>query len=252
MLIGPTTARPVRPRPLTSREFEQKDDRAPERINTPAWYGTILPESDGDIWLASAFADFERIVAREKAIEAHHAGTKLSARDRERLAQALFVPESRYLSAVARRGGHDIALSEVRADLRSDEWYDIAAGKGVLVLAELRAIMGNGVFDPFMDAFGRAHAGKKVSSARFFAAAEKVHGRRLGDLKAAWLNGEALSKLGADVRQRKATGRFWSVESFERQLDKTIIVYGTITEVDAQREAAHGAPAQARRPLGQR
>ena len=40
------------------------------------------------------------------------------------------------------------------------------------------------------------------------------------------------------LRARKASGRFWSVDSFERQLDKTLIVYGTIAEADSQREAA--------------
>ena len=34
-------------------------------------------------------------------------------------------------------------------------------------------------------------------------------------------------------------GRFWSVDSFERQLDKALIVYGTVAEADVQREAAH-------------
>ena len=44
--------------------------------------------------------------------------------------------------------------------------------------------------------------------------------------------------MSADARARKASGRFWSVDSFERQLDKALIVYGTIAEADAQREAA--------------
>ena len=77
-----------------------------------------------------------------------------------------------------------------------------------------------------------------MSSAAFFAAAEKAHGNPLGELKAAWLNGDALSKLSANVRARKASGRFWSVDSFEQQLDKALIVYGTIAEADSQREAA--------------
>ena len=33
----------------------------------------------------------------------------------------------------------------------------------------------------------------------FSMAAEKAHGKPLGDLKAAWLNGDALSKLSADA-----------------------------------------------------
>ncbi len=82
-------------------------------------------------------------------------------------------------------------------------------------------------------------------------AAEKAHGKPLGELKAAWLNGDALSKLSADARARKASGRFWSVDSFERQLDKTLIVYGTVAEADAQREAAADLAAETGRPLGQ-
>ena len=225
-------------KPVDLARVTAPGDHEPERINPPAWHGTILPGSDADIWLAAAFADYERIVAREKAIRAHASGGKLGIRDRERLALALFTPTSRYLAAVARRDGHDLALSEVHSDLRSDAWYDIAAGKGVLVLAELRAIMGDKPFDKFMDEFGRAHAGRSVSSASFFDDAEKAHGKPLGDLKAAWLNGDALSKLGADARARKASGRFWSVDSFERHLDKSLIVYGTIAEADSQREAA--------------
>src|SRR5262249_9342018 len=42
----------------------------------------------------------------------------------------------------------------------------------------------------------------------------------------------------ADARARQATGRYWAVDSFERELDKTLIVYGTIAEGDSQREAA--------------
>jgi hypothetical protein len=229
---------PSRLKPVDLARINVSSDHEPERINPPAWHGTILPASDADIWLAAAFADYERIVAREKAIKGNGSGARLGIRDRERLALTLFAPTSRYLTAIARRGGHDLALSEVHSELRDDAWYDIAAGKGVLVLAELRAIMGDRPFDNFMDHFGRAHAGRSVSSAAFFDAAEKSHGKALGDLKAAWLNGEALSKLSADARARKASGRFWAVDSFERQLDKALIVYGTVSEADAQREAA--------------
>jgi hypothetical protein len=235
---APASDGTTRVKPVDLARVTVPNDHEPERINPPAWHGTILPGSDADIWLAAAFADYERIVAREKAIKAHAAGGKLGVRDRERLALTLFSPTSRYLMAVSRHGGADVPLSEVHPDLRSDAWYDIASGKGVLVLAELRAIMGDKPFDKFMDEFGRAHAGRAVSCSAFFDAAEKAHGKPLGDLKAAWLNGDALSKLGADARGRKASGRFWSVDSFERQLDKAMIVYGTIAEADSQREAA--------------
>ena len=149
-------------------------EHGPDNVPKPCWHGTILPATDADLWLAAAFADFERIVAREQAIKAGAPNGKLSIRDRERLALAYFAPTSRYLTAVARRGGLDIPLSEIHVDLRSDEWYDIASGKGVLVLAELREIMGATQFEKFMDDFGRAHAGGTVSSALFFEAAAQA------------------------------------------------------------------------------
>jgi hypothetical protein len=220
-----------------ARLAPESKDYEPHR-RSAAWHGTILPETDADTWLAAAFGDYERIVAEEKAIKAHSRAGKLDARDRERLALALFAPTSQYLAAVARRGGKDLALFEIRADLRSDEWYDIAAGKGVLILAEIRSLLGESRFETFMDEFGRTNAGRKVSSSAFFAATEKALGKPLADLREAWINGEALSKLSADTRARHASGHFWSVDSFERQLDKTLIVYGTLAEADAQSEAA--------------
>jgi hypothetical protein len=208
------------------------------REPAPAWHGTILPKSDADTWLAAAFADYERIIAEEKGIRARAGKGGPGTRDQERIALLHFAPISRYLTAVARRSGKDLPLLETRAELRADEWYDIAAGKGVLVLAELRATMGDGPFESFMDAFGRAHAGCSVDSATFFHSAEKAHGQPLARLADAWLGRDALTRLGADVQARHALGRFWAVDSFERQLDKALIVYGTIAEADAQREAA--------------
>jgi hypothetical protein len=210
----------------------------PDRERPPAWRGTILPESDADTWLAAAFADYEKVVSLEQSLKARAKDGKPSAADRDRLDVALFGPTSRYLAALARRGGKDIPLSEIHADLRSDEWYDIAAGKGLLVLAELRKTMGDAAFLEFMDAFGRAHAGRPANTGDFFAAAEKAYGKPLGPVKADWLNGDALAKLGDDVRARHAAGRFWAVDSFERQLESTLIIYGTLAEADAQREAA--------------
>jgi hypothetical protein len=225
-------------KPVDLAVIDAKHSDEPARIHRPAWHGTVLPAADADIWLAAAFADYERVVAEEKAIKARTDASKLGIRDRQRLALALFAPASRYMTAVARRGGHDIPLAEIHADLRSGDWYEIAAGKGLLVLAELRWIMGEKSFEKFMDEFGRAHAGRAVSSSAFFDRAEKAHGKPLADLKAAWYNGDAISKLNADARARHASGRYWSVDSFEHQLDKTRIVYGTLAEADAQREAA--------------
>jgi hypothetical protein len=197
-----------------------------------------LPASDADIWLASAFADYQQIVALERSLQASAPDSHLTGADQERLEAALFAPTSRYLRAVNRLGGRDIPLAEIRADLRSDEWYDISSSKGVIILAQLRKTLGDQCFIKLMDDFGRSHAGRGATTAEFFAAVQKVHGHSLDAQKDAWLGGDPISRLGEDVRARKVTGRFWSVDAFERQLDSCLIVHGTIAETDAQREAA--------------
>jgi hypothetical protein len=228
----------VKPVDLARTRSRADDAHEGSRELAPAWHGTILPKTDADTWLSAAFAEYERIVAEEHALQAPAHGGSLSARAREQIAVSLFAPISRYLAAVARRGGSDLPLSETRADLRSDEWYDIASGKGVLVLAELRTVMGDGPFESFMDEFGRTHAGSAVETTEFFQAAEKSHGKPISSLTESWLNGQGSTRLGAEVKRRHETRRFWSVDSFERQLEKALIVYGTVAEADVQREAA--------------
>ncbi len=73
--------------------------------------------------------------------------------------------------------------------------------------------MGDKPFVAFMDAFGRDHAGKPVSTEEFLAAAEKAHGK----------------PLGAEVRDlitRAAEPQTpsWSVDAFNVELDRTLIV----------------------------
>ncbi len=86
--------------------------------------------------------------------------------DRDRLEVARFEPRSRYLTAV-RRLGRDVPLAETKADPKNGDWYDLASGKGVLLLAELRTKMGAAKFEEMMDEFGRANAGKEVTTAQF-------------------------------------------------------------------------------------
>jgi hypothetical protein len=205
--------------------FEDLDG---EPVHTPAWRGTILPGADRDTWLAAAFADYERTVALEKSLKQKAENGKLDKAGRDRLELALFAPRSRYLAAV-RRLGHDVALDDIQADTRRDEWYRIAAGKGVLLLAELRELMGDSTFDTFMDEFGRAHAGKPAASEDFFLTATKAHGKSLRDFRHKWL--ETRSPLG-DV------GPSWSIDAFEEDPEHTLIVAGTLKEAPSQREAA--------------
>jgi hypothetical protein len=205
----------------------------------PAWHGTLLPKTDADTWLAAGFADYEPIYSHEKAITSNlHAG-KLSQTQQQQIDLAMFAPISHYLTAVARRDGKDMALSETRLDLRSDEWYDIAAGKGVLLMAALRTEMGDRKFSAFMEEYGREHAGQAVSSLDFLSAAQKkATGASVEAIKAGWQSAECPAELGQAIKVRRESGRFWAVDSFEREPHKSLIVYGTLSEADAHREAA--------------
>jgi hypothetical protein len=190
----------------------------------PAWHGTILPKSDADVWLAAAFADYEKIVALEKSLKAKG----MSDDDKERLAVALFEPRSRCQTAAIRLG-RDVMLEETKADARRGDWYDIASGKGILLLHDLRSHLGAEKFDEFMDAFGRANAGKEVTSEQFREHAEKVAGKPLRDLFEPYLTGRG---------RAEKSKREWSIFSFEKEPEKTLIVYGTLRDKSAQREAA--------------
>jgi hypothetical protein len=204
-----------------------------------AWHGTLLPKADADAWLAAAFADYEKIVAFEKSLREKADDKKLDAEDREKLAVAQWEPRSRYLTAV-RRMGRDVPLAETKADPKCGDWCDLASGKGVLLLAELRAQMGGAKFDEMMDAFGRAHAGKEVTTAQFREHAEKECGKPLASLFDPYVTGKGRSDSPA------ADG--WSIFSFEKEPENTLIVYGTLKDKSAQREAAgHLARKVARR-----
>ncbi|MFO0909249.1 MAG: C45 family autoproteolytic acyltransferase/hydrolase [Isosphaeraceae bacterium] len=200
----------------------------------PAWHGTVLPASDADTWLAAGFADYESIVARENANQARAraAGRPVTRAERDALALARFAAYSRYRTAVA-RSGHEAPLNETKSDLRDDAWYQVAAGKGTLLLDALRHEIGDRPFVTLMDRFGREHAGKPVSTAEFRDAAIAAAPSGTRDLNP-WFD-RWLTQTGLP---REPEGGFWSVDTFEADLDRTLIVYGTLREADAQREAA--------------
>ncbi|WP_435009287.1 C45 family autoproteolytic acyltransferase/hydrolase [Tundrisphaera lichenicola] len=186
----------------------------------PAWRGTILPKGDADAWLAASFADYEEVVAMEKALKGDAA---------DRVELALFGARSRYRAAT-RRMGQDVALSKLQSDPAKTDWYEIAAGKGLLLMAALREKIGPDKFDAMMDEFGRSHAGHAVDSAQFRGHAEKAAGQPLADFFTPWLDETGLPGT--------TPPETWAVDSFEEEPEKAVIVYGTLKEANANREAA--------------
>ena len=170
------------------------DDSPP---TVPAWHGTILPRTDGDVWLAAAFAEYEHIAALENAYRQRAADGKLSDSERDRLSLDL----NSYRTAFTEGSGCVLAVRRSAAD---DRWYRLAAGKGVCVLHELRQRLSPPVFDAAADSFGRQFAGKEVSTADFQTHLETASGKKLGEFFDYWVGGHDLPRVEfADVGPMK-------------------------------------------------
>jgi CubicO group peptidase (beta-lactamase class C family) len=235
-------------------EEEEEAIVFPERA--AAWRGTLLPKNPEDTWLAAAFADYERLVAHENSLLAKAQGKPLSASARDELAVAYFDVWSRYRLSVLRLG-RDFPLTNYQLDYTTNDRYDQAVSKGVLLLAGLRTRMGAAKFDAMMDEFGRANAGQEVTVAEFIAHAERHH----GDSLASYFQKRMTSELPLGAPRQRLEGAnpardvveallrgdweteswpatYWTTHGFDRELDHTIIVYGTGAERIAHREAA--------------
>jgi len=199
----------------------------------PAWHGTLLPQSDADIWLATGFANYEKIAALDNTLRKRAADGKLTKTDREQLALALFAFRAEYdLGARARP---EMTLASTHADVRHNDWYRVAAGKGVWLLHSLRRHMGHEAFDAMMDAFGREHAGKAVSAAQFQAHVEKWVGNSRADFFDAWLTRTGLPRFQVAVTGATSTAKGHEV-AVEVRRDKD----GPQTVVDVTVETAKG------------
>jgi hypothetical protein len=167
-------------------------------------------------------------VALEKALLSRAGKKGLSEDDRDRLAVALLGHRARYEQGA--RAGQEPALAKVRRDMRSDDWHRVAQGKGVLLLHALRERLGAAAFDQVMDELGTANAGKAVTTAQLVALAEKSAGKSLETFFEEWLEKPGLPG--------GAQGGPFTVASFDSDIERTLIIYGTKDEAAANREAA--------------
>ncbi len=76
------------------RERRRRDHRK------SAWFGTILPKTDADSWLAAAFAEYERFVAEESRMR-DDGGDELSTDERQQLGMRLFGHRASYAEGAA-------------------------------------------------------------------------------------------------------------------------------------------------------
>lgn len=150
--------------PAIVRDIPERKDAGGADIDpatiAPAWHGTILAKEPSDLWLSTAFADYERIAA----LEIHMREKGLKPADLDRLAVMLAAYRKTYLNAIA--NGASPIQQTLTVD-SSDQWYHVANGKGVLTLHALRQDVGLSKFAEVMDSFGRKHAGQSVTRKDF-------------------------------------------------------------------------------------
>jgi Phospholipase B/S-layer like family, C-terminal region len=173
---------------------DSKDEHdTPETV--AAWHGTLLPKTDADCWLASAFRDYERIAALDNAFRKHNKG-KLKSEDRDDLAVELYAARANYnLGARARA---ETPLDKTKSDLRQGDWYRVSSGKGILLLHDLRRRIGAEKFDALMEQFGRDHGGKPTTADEFqsfLATSSAESAEKIAPLLGNWVSQSGLPRF---------------------------------------------------------
>ena len=169
-----------------------------------------MPQSDADIWLSTAFANYERIVTLEQALRAQSKQARLGSAELDQLGVALFAYRSMYELGAGR--AETCRCRRSCATPRDANWYKLACGKGVLLLHSLRGLVGDARFNRLMDGFGRAHAGRPASAAAFRAHFEKSLGKDLGPFFDSWLNRGGLPRLELRQCGFRKTGETWTTQ----------------------------------------
>ena len=226
-------------RPAPEQEAVRRGRRFADAQELPAWHGTLLPKSDADIWLVTAFAAYEAHRGDGER-PAQRGDGKLTPEDRDRLAVALFQHRSEY--ELGRKAHPEVPLAKTKADIRQSDWHRVASGKGVLLLHALRGELGAEKFAALLEDFGKSHAGQRVSTEEFRAFVEKGAERKLDVFFDRWLQETGLPKPKEGGRSSEGVtgldGGPFGVQTFFDELEQTLIVYGTQEETASNREAA--------------
>ena len=130
-------------------------------------------------------------------------------------------------------------LAKMRSTLRNDDWYKVAAGKGVLLLHALRGLVGETQFDRLLDEFGRANAGKTVTVAQFQAHLEKGTDKRWDAFFEPWLNRTGLPRLELGSIEQTGGAKKWTTSVTIEKTGPGVLVPVTveIKEDEATRSA---------------
>ena len=174
------------------------------------WQGWVLPESDGDVWLTAGSAAYYRVLDSkewQQELESHRAAFRAAALKAE------------------------FPLRRLSGSTTSANWFEIAANKGVLLLDGLRHDLGDEKFFRLMKEFFEKNTTRRVSSAQFEAAAEKVNGKPMQAFFTAWLD-------NTGVPNDPKPGAIYVSSALHSRLPSALLVYGTVQDAGANRYAA--------------
>lgn len=173
----------------------------PEGAAPPLWRGTLLPASSADIWLTTAFARFERILAQS----APASGGDTAALDELAVELAYY----RAWHGLGARAGGERPLAQTGAGMGDVDGYHVAVGKGVLFLSALRDLIGPAAFVQAMREFGRQNDRLAVDTAQFQAFVQTFTTQPLAPLFDWWMKRHGLPRLGIADASARRVGDGW-------------------------------------------
>lgn len=237
--VNPPPAQPSDEEPAVDlqppqRPLAHKASASDRLRDPPAWQGTLLPAGDADIWLATGFANYERIVALEHRLRREAADGTLPEEALDEIAVEIAYYRSQYELGV--RAGKDVPLAQTRSSYRDQQWYRVATGKGVLLLHTLRGLVGADAFDRAMDDFGRQHAGQPVKSSDFERLLQSRTDQAIGPVFDWWLRQTGLPRLGLLGAKASRSGKGWqtAVELDGSRLGPALSVPVTVETDDGE------------------
>ncbi|HJZ54880.1 MAG TPA: C45 family peptidase [Gemmataceae bacterium] len=194
---------------------------------SPAWTGKPDAHGDADFWLTAGLAAYAPIAGLEASLSAKTGGT-LSPADTKRIEVALYPYRSMWLSARAAAPQWRTNGKPTDQELEKDRprWVREQTGYGVVVLAELRRFVGPKAFDEAVAAFTKTNDGKAVTLGAFLSHLDMATGKDpTGVLK--------------DLKRPAPTATAYSTQSFADELDRCVIVFGTLDDEAANRGTAN-------------
>lgn len=182
--------------------------------------GSILPGASRDLWLVAAYPVYAKYLA-------NRGRTPWASNARDLIRYSVLARASNALL----RGTPDCALEAVEPTPANGGWYDIMLARGFLLMDDLAEKIGSEALTLAFEELGSAYVGKTATTENFRAIIERLdRGRSAAEFFDAHMR---------DTQPLKVLSRpAWSVFSFEEEPERALIVYGTLGDAAAHKDAA--------------